>query len=417
MDPRLRLLLMSTWRTLEDAAIDPESPQPRNTGVFIGCETNEYAQLMARQGFVPHMGLSQADSMIANRISYQFDFSGPSELVNATCAGFAVALHRAVVALRAGLIDRAIVGAAHLMLLPDAFIALSKAEQLTPQPTVKSFGQNGDGFIRAEGVGTVLIERLQTAESDHRPIYAVLKHTAVNFNGRGGVSMASPNIEAHVALMKMCYREAGIDPRHLTYVEAQGMGLPVADIAEWTAINRALKELCEEKDLAFEPRFCRVSTLKPLTGHMHAASSLGALLKIIRSFQTGKIHKIPDYTAPNDFCDMQETPCCIAEKTEPWPEINVPRLAALHAYGSGGNNAHVLLEEYRGELRVERDRQENRDGRAFDATRCWFPSDAVHPSPLTDRHDEEVLKVVQTALGLDAKHAGLGIVSRPNLLS
>ena len=180
MDPRQRLLLMSTWRTLEDSCIDPETLKKSNTGVFIGCEANEYAQLMSDRRIGPQGFLNYADSMIANRISYQFDLAGPSELVNATCAGFAVALHRAVVSLRAGTIDRAIVGAANIMLLPEPFILLSQAEQVSTQKKVKSFGDGGDGFVRSEGVGTILIERLRDAEADHRSIYATIRHTAVN---------------------------------------------------------------------------------------------------------------------------------------------------------------------------------------------------------------------------------------------
>ena len=149
MDPRERLLLMAVWRTLEDAGVEPGSLRKSATGVFIGCESNEYAQLMARAGFVPSSGLGQADSMVANRISYQFDLAGPSEVVNATCAGFAVALHRAFAAIRSGSIDRAIVGAANIILLPEPFRILQHAGQLTSGLTVKSFGKESSGFLRA----------------------------------------------------------------------------------------------------------------------------------------------------------------------------------------------------------------------------------------------------------------------------
>lgn len=399
MDPRQRLLLMSTWRTLEDAAIDPLSLKKSNTGVFVACEGNEYAVLMSRAGFTPKMGFGQANSMVANRISYAFDFAGPSEMVDATCAGFAVALHRAVVALRAGLIDRAIVGAANLILLPDPYIFLGEAGQLSTRNTVKSFGRDGDGFIRAEGVGTILIERCQDAVSGGRPIYAEIKHTAVNFNGQGGVSMASPNTEAHAELIKACYREAGIDPRDLGYIEAQGMGSPVADIAEWAAINRALAELCEEKGLRAGPGFCRVSTLKPMLGHMHSASSLGALLKVIRSFQTGKIHKILDFTEPNEYCEMNGTPCRIAKETENWEAVGKPRLAAIHAYGSGGNNAHVLLEEAQENRRTMAEARQKSSRHEFKKQRYWFQAAAAasvtgHP---------EVLQFIRQTLGAEAK--------------
>ncbi len=346
IDPRQRLLLMSTWQTLQDAGYDPVALKGSKTGVFIGCEQNEYSQLMRERKYLSKGFLNESDSMIANRISYFFGFSGPSEFVNTMCSGFAVALHRAVSDVREGKIERAIVGAANIMLLPESFMILSQADQLTSQRTVKSFGKGEDGYIRSEGVGTILIEKTSQAEKKHRHIYACIKHTAVNHNGQGGMSIAAPNSGAHTQLIKSCYQDAGIDPRQLTYIEAQGMGLPVADIAEWSAINRALHELHQEYGYSYKPGYCRVSTLKPMIGHMHAASSLAALLKIIRSFQTNKIHKILDFTEPNEYCDMQNMPCRVVTETESFESATHPRLAAFHSYGSGGNNAHVLIEEH-----------------------------------------------------------------------
>ena len=401
MDPRQRLLLMSTWRTLEDAGLDHKLLAKSNTGVFVACEANEYAVLMGRSGYTPKLGFAQSNSMVANRISYAFDFSGPSEMVDATCAGFAVALNRAVVALRAGLIDRAIVGAANLMLLPDPFLFLGDAGQLTSNNTVNSFGRNGDGFIRAEGVGTILIERFGDAIAAGRTIYANIRHTAVNFNGQGGLSMASPNTEAHKAVIKTCYRDAGIDPRQITYIEAQGMGSPVADIAEWSAMNRALAELCDEKGLKYQPGFCRVSSLKPMLGHMHSASSLGALLKVIRSIQTRRVHKLLGFSEPNEHCDMLESPCRIIVETEDWESAGSPRLAAIHAYGSGGNNAHILVEETRSNVRPLAHDNTPSFGHVFNLKRYWFSTTALRPTECNNRPHHSVLETIWNILGLD----------------
>ena len=370
MDPAQRLLLLSTWRTLEDAGIEPQSLKKSNTGVFIGCESNDYAELLIRcKGL---LFPNQMDSMLANRISYHFDLSGPSEFVNTMCSSFASALNRAVVALRAGSIDRAIVGAANVILLPEPLISLSQAGQLSSGKIVKSFGQGGDGFLRSEGVGTVLLERMTNVKDCHRFMYATIKHSAVNYNGQGGMSIASPNTEALTKLIKTCYQEAGIDPRQVAYIEAQGMGLPVTDIAEWTAMNRALTELCEERRCEFVPGYCRVSTLKPMMGHMQAASSLGALLRILRSFQTKKIHKVLGYTKPNEFCDMENTPCRIVTDTESWQDAGYPRLAAFHSFGAGGNNAHVLLEEIDSTAQGEK---KSVVPRRFDLMRCWIEAE------------------------------------------
>src|SRR5690606_38935708 len=130
-----------------------------------------------------------------------------------------------------------------------------------------SFGRDAGGYLPAEGVASILLKPLAQAEADGDAIYAVLRHTAVNFNGQGGMSIAAPNIASHVELILQCYREADIDPRDLGYIEAQGMANPVTDIAEWRAFNRALQTLAGEKGISLEQGCCQVSTLKPTLGH------------------------------------------------------------------------------------------------------------------------------------------------------
>jgi polyketide synthase PksM len=345
MDPRLRLLLMSVYHTLEDAGHAPGSLKKSPTGVFIAVEEDEYVQHLLAQGVNIAEGYTNA-GMIANRISYFFDFRGPSEFVNTMCSGAAVAMHRAVNALRSGEISTAVVGAANIIVRPDLFIMLSRTGQMSTTDTVHSFGKNANGFLRAEGVASILLKPLSRAEADGDSIYAVIKNTSVNYNGQGGMSIAAPNISAHVDVITSCYRQVKVDPCDIGYIEAQGMGNPVADIAEWEACNRALKALADEKKAELPSGSCRISTIKSRTGHMHSASALGALFKIIRSFQTDKIHPILNFGQINPSLDTENQPCRLVTEAERWPQEARPRLAGLHSYGSGGNNAHVLIEEY-----------------------------------------------------------------------
>lgn len=407
-DPRLRLLLMAVWRTLEDAGLDPRAPGGPLTGVFIGCESNEYLQTMRNVGVVPNSLFEQADSMLSNRISRFFDFTGPSEIVNTMCSGFTVALQRAVSALAAGQIDRALVGAANVMLSADMFCALSSAGQLSTEPTVRSFGQGADGYVRAEGAGAVLLERGDQVDAAGRFAYAHIRHVEINHTGRGGSSIATPDIESQVDLLTRCYQRAGIDPRRLGYIEAQGMGVPVSDIAEWTALNRGVAQLYQEHGLAVPAGVCRVSTLKPLIGHMHAASGLGALLKIIRSFQTHRVHKVIGFSSPNAFCEMARSPCRIVTETEAWPADGLPRLAALHSFGSGGNNAHVLVQEVDPRRRRERPPVTRHP---FALRHCWFrPTLGAAPARIQttpgaprspEVEQQPLLELIREAMGLE----------------
>ena len=346
LDPRQRLLLMSVYHTLEDAGYAPESLRKTRTGIFVGAEENEYVKL-SQWNKAQSEGIGNAPSMIANQVSYFFDWRGPSEYMNTMCSGGAVAIHRAMASLRSGECSQAVAGVANLLLRPETFISLSAMGQLSTSRSINSFGRDAGGYLPAEGVASILLKPLAQAEADGDAIYAVLKHSAVNFNGQGGMSIASPNISSHTELILQCYREAGIDPRNLAYIEAQGMANPVTDIAEWSAFNRALQALAQQQNVSLKDGYCTVSTLKPTLGHMQSASAFGALFKIIRSFDTGTIHKIRDFRYTSPDIESKHQPCQLAIENQPWPPQAQPRLAGLHSYGSGGNNAHLLLEEYR----------------------------------------------------------------------
>lgn len=352
MDPRKRLLLMSVYHAMEDAGYAPGSFKSSKTGVFVAVEEDEYGGCMREVGVDPKNGNGGSSALIANQLSWFFDLRGPSEVINTMCSGAAVALHRAVHALRSGEVSCAIVGAANIMISADPFIFLSATGQMSSTDSVHSFGKDADGFLRSDGVASLILKPLSKAVHDGDAIYALIRNTAVNYNGKGGMSMAAPNISSHTDLIRSCYEQAGVDPRMVGYIEAQGMGNPVADIAEWEACNRALKAVAGGKGIQLGNGNCRVSTLKPILGHMHAASALGALFKIIRSFQTNTIHKISGLTEINPDLDIENQPCRLVTETEEWHGETFPRLAGLHSYGWGGNNAHLLIEEYKGERKT-----------------------------------------------------------------
>ncbi|MGZ8926867.1 MAG: condensation domain-containing protein, partial [Methylobacter sp.] len=345
MDPRQRLLLMSAYQTFADAGYAPESLKQSKTGVFVAIQDNEYLQLLKDAGVDTGEWYAQT-CLLANRISYFFDFRGASEIIDAQCPGAAVAIHRAVNALRSGEIDQALVGAANLLLRPEPFALLSDSGQLSPTDSVNSFGLHAQGHLRAEGIASLLLKPLSKALADKDSICALIKNTAVNYNGQGGASIAAPNTDSHVELIKTCYQQVNIDPRQVRYIEAQGMGNVLADLAEWQAFNRALKDMARQQQVSLAPGMCRISTVKPMMGHMESASALGALFKVVRSMQTGVIHKIVNFTDYHPDMDRENQPCALATETAAWPRTNSARLAGVHCYGMGGINAHLLIEEY-----------------------------------------------------------------------
>jgi polyketide synthase PksL len=379
MDPRLRLLLMSIYHCLEDAGYAPERLKKSPTGLFIGVEESEYGPILHELGIDP--GLANAPSMIANRIAYHFDFAGPSEFINTMCSSGAVALHRACNSLRSGEVSQAVVGAANVMVRPEPFWHLAEMGQLSTDKTIFSFGRQASGFLRADGVGSVLLKTLSQAKRDGDAIYALIKNSAVNFNGQGGVSMAAPNIAAHVNLIKKCYLDAGVDPRDIDYIEAQGMGTPVSDIAEWHAFNRALGDLARERKVEINDANCCISTVKPVTGHMHAASVFGALFKVILSLQSNTIYGIQSLSEISADLDQSNQPCKLLQRNAVWQPKKAARLAGIHSYGIGGNNAHLLIEECIAEAASTMN----------DAT----PSDRLYVIPFSARSRRQCLTLIE----------------------
>lgn len=347
IDPQQRLLLMSVYRAIEDASYAADSLRGGRIGVYVGAEDNEFLQYLREERIdLGFNGFHHHPSMLANRISHWFDFRGPSEIINTMCSAAAVAMHKACTAIGSREVEMAVVGSVRVILRPEPLIALSRMKVLSPIDTVKSFGRDANGYLRAEGVGSIVLKSLHRAEADGDHIYAVIKSSAINFNGQGGMSMAAPNREAHTAVIKECYERAGIDPNDIDYIEAQGMGNQVGDIAEWEACNRALEQLNQARDQAPVIGGCRVSTLKPMIGHMECMSALGALFKIIGSLTNNRLYGVQGLEEINPYLNAHNRPCRLLQQSEPWSPKARPRLAALHSYGSGGNNAHLLVEEY-----------------------------------------------------------------------
>ncbi len=345
MDPQHKLLLMSAYQAIEDAGYASQNLRGKKIGVYVGIEDNEYLEaLKTHQIDLGLNGLNHHPSMAANRISYFFDFRGPSQIINTMCSSTATAIYYAKQALDRNEIEMAVVSGARIILNPQVLVGLSKLNVLSTKNTVLSFGENADGYVRAEGVITVVLKKRSEAERDHNHIYAIIKNAAINYNGRGGSSIAAPHKESHVEVIKQCY--AGADIRKIEYIEAQGMGNPVADLVEWESLNTALKQMYQESEVSYTPGYCKISTLKPMMVHIECVSSLGALLKIIRSFHTNTIHPIINLDQLNPHLNVEGMPCELLKTSFAWNKKNEPRLAGLHSYGSGGNNAHLLIEEY-----------------------------------------------------------------------
>lgn len=356
MDPQQRLLLTLAWRLLEDANIAPRRLWGAPVGVFIGIADTGYGRLIAAAG-----GAVQAQAMTglapsvaANRISFQFNFTGPSVAIETACSSALVAIHRAVTAIRAGECDAAIAGGINTLLLADAFEGFGKAGMLAPDGRCKSFAESANGYGRGEGGGLVLLKKLRDAERDGDNILAIIRASAENHGGRA-TSLTAPNPVAQADLLRRAYRQAGFDPRSLGYIEAHGTGTPLGDPIETEALRAAFADLIREAEAQFgpaPPMQAGLGSVKSNIGHLELAAGIAGVAKVLLQIRHGMLARSLHCTTPNQLLALRDSPFRLVQQTEPWGPARdaeghvLPRRAGVSSFGFGGSNAHLVLEEY-----------------------------------------------------------------------
>ncbi|MFD8214464.1 SDR family NAD(P)-dependent oxidoreductase [Streptomyces sp. NPDC059697] len=350
MDPRQRLLMRTVWAAVEDAGMDPGDLAGSDTGLFVGVGSCEYAELIQRSGAATdaYSSTGLAPSMLANRISFQLDLHGPSEPVDTACSSSLVALHRAAEALRLGRCGTVIVGGVSLMLSPVTFASLERAGMLSPDGVGRAFDADAAGYVRGEGVGAVVLKRLSRACADGNPILAVLRGSAVNHGGRAN-SLTAPNPRAQADVIRRAHREAAVDPATIGYLETHGTGTVIGDPAETNGLREAFADLYQDWGHDAPARtHCALGALKNTVGHLEPAAGIAAVLRVLLSMRHGRITGDPHGPRPNPHLGLEGTPFELATGPREWapPAPGVPRRAGVSAFGYGGANAHVVLEEY-----------------------------------------------------------------------
>ena len=238
MDPQQRLLLEVTWEALEDAGLAADKLSGSRTGVFVGISNSDYARLLYRDSsdITAYSATGTCLSIAANRVSYVFDFRGPSLVVDTACSSSLVAVHLACASLRSGEADLAIAGGVNLILTPEGTIAFSQARMMAPDGRCKTFDDQADGYVRGEGCGLVVLKRLPDALRDGDRVLAVIRGSAVNQDGRSA-GLTAPNGPAQVAVIRKALASAGVSANEVGYVEAHGTGTPLGDPIELRALG------------------------------------------------------------------------------------------------------------------------------------------------------------------------------------
>jgi acyl transferase domain-containing protein/NADP-dependent 3-hydroxy acid dehydrogenase YdfG len=363
MDPQQRILLEEVYHALEDACISPDSLKGSNTGVFVGVSTADYSMLQSKNdGFTDQAQYPTGAfySIHANRISYLLDLHGPSEPIDTACSSSLVAISRGIENIKNGKCDLVIAGGVNALLLPDVTLSFSQAGMLSEDGRCKTFDQSANGYVRSEGVGIVILKSLTKAILDKDHIYGVIKGVAVNHGGKAN-TLTSPNPNAQKNLLLAAYREAKIDPRRVSYIEAHGTGTALGDPIEIEGLRLAFKQLFQDRNLPIpHTPTCVIGSVKTNIGHLEAAAGMAGLIKVLLALKFKKIPGNVHLKQANSYLKLQGTPFQLAKETTDWhAEDEAKRVCGISSFGFGGVNAHMVIEEYRPSVKERRSRVEN----------------------------------------------------------
>ncbi len=348
-DPHVRMLLTCTWETCERAGWDLQSLRNSRTGVFIGAQVPATSNWRRPLGATEFSIASISVAMLANRISYHFNFMGPSLACCTACSASLTALHTAINALRSGDCDQAFLGSANYLGSARLSTGFNALGVISPDGKCHSFDADANGYMRSEGAFVFALKPLAAAERDGDPIHAVVEATAVNSAGAadGSVGLAqgryitAPTRHAQAGLMRAAHDRAGRAPQEFDYIEAHATGTVVGDRMEGNAIAEAFGGVQRDAPL-------RVSSVKSNVGHMEAAAFSCALLKVVLMMQRRTFAPVSkNYLAPNPEIDFESCPMQVQTDCEPFPDH--PVVVGVNSFGFGGANGHCVVREYRPE--------------------------------------------------------------------
>jgi polyketide synthase 13 len=341
IDPQQRMALELTWEALEHARIPASSLRGESVAVYIGSSLNDYSFLAMSDPSIahPYAITGTASSIIANRVSYFYDFRGPSVAIDTACSSSLVAAHQGVQALRSGEADVAVVGGVNALITPLVTVGFDEVGGvLASDGRIKSFSQDADGYARSEGGGMILLKRLSDARRDGDDILAVIAGSAVNHDGRSN-GMLAPNPDAQAEVLRKAYKDAGINPRDVDYIEAHGTGTILGDPIEADALGRVVGR----GRPADKPAL--LGAVKSNVGHLESAAGAASLAKMVLALANDKIPPSINYTGPNPYIDFEAVRLKVADTVTDWPRYSGHAITGVSGFGFGGANAHLVLRE------------------------------------------------------------------------
>ena len=336
MDPQQRLLLEVAWEAFEDAGVVPEGA-PR-TGVYVGSFLDDYLQsnfyAADRRQIDAYNTLGLLRGLAAGRLAYVLNLQGPAMQLDTACSSSLLTAHLACQALRARECDLALAGGVNLILAPEVTIGLCRMRAMAADGRCKPFDARADGYVRGEGCGLVVLKRLAEARADGNRIYAVIRGSAVNHDGRSN-GLTAPNGTAQKALIRAALEAAGVAPEEIQYVEAHGTGTALGDPIEAMALGEVLGRGRTDPLL--------IGSVKSNVGHLESAAGVAALMKAALSLHHGAIPPSLHFRHPNPHIPWDRLPISVPVSLVDWPRAE-GRFAGVSSFGMSGTNVHMILE-------------------------------------------------------------------------
>lgn len=343
-DPQHRIFLECAWSALENAGYNSETYSGA-IGVYAGASLSGYLlNIYLNPKIRDAVDLNQLEiggdkDFLTTRVSYKLNLEGPSYTVQTACSTSLVAVHLACQSLLNGECDLALAGGVSISAFRKTGYLYQDGGIASPDGHCRAFDAQAQGTVGGEGVGIVVLKRLEDALADKDTISAVIKGSAINNDGSNKVSYTSPRIDSQAKVIKTAQAIAEVEPETITYIEAHGTGTPLGDPIEIAALTQAFRASTQKNN------FCAIGSVKTNIGHLDAAAGVTSLIKTVLALKHKQIPPSLHFNQPNPQIDFANSPFYVNNSLTEWQVNDMPRRAGVSSFGIGGTNAHVILEE------------------------------------------------------------------------